>query len=165
EAGCQWSGREDSNLHSPAPEAGGLPITLRPENEMNWGERPDSNRHWEGHSLPDLPLSYAHHRDWLPVRESNPRARLVRPRSARRNGAPPVESLRTRPPALTTRRLTLRLCPPPRVVPARIWSARGDSNPDLHGLSVPRLPIAPRAEVGGHGHLSLWVDSNHHLTG
>ena len=28
---CQWSGREDSNLHVPAPEAGGLPITLRPE--------------------------------------------------------------------------------------------------------------------------------------
>ena len=27
----QWSGREDSNLHEPAPEAGGLPITLRPE--------------------------------------------------------------------------------------------------------------------------------------
>jgi hypothetical protein len=26
------------------------------------------------------------------------------------------------------------------------WSARGDSNPDLHGLSVPRLPIAPRAD-------------------
>ena len=26
-----WSGREDSNLHTPAPEAGGLPITLRPE--------------------------------------------------------------------------------------------------------------------------------------
>lgn len=29
---CQWSGREESNLHAPAPEAGGLPITLRPEN-------------------------------------------------------------------------------------------------------------------------------------
>ena len=56
----EWSGREDSNLHAPAPEAGGLPITLRPD-------RP------------------------------------------------------------------------------RVWSARGDSNPDLHGLSVPRLPIAPRA--------------------
>ncbi len=27
----QWSGREDSNLHGPAPEAGGLPITQRPE--------------------------------------------------------------------------------------------------------------------------------------
>jgi hypothetical protein len=27
------------------------------------------------------------------------------------------------------------------------WSARGDSNPDLHGLNVPRLPIAPRADV------------------
>jgi hypothetical protein len=27
------------------------------------------------------------------------------------------------------------------------WSARGDSNPDLHGLNVPRLPIAPRAGV------------------
>ena len=27
------------------------------------------------------------------------------------------------------------------------WSARGDSNPDLHGLNVPRLPIAPRAEM------------------
>src|SRR5258706_8130566 len=26
------------------------------------------------------------------------------------------------------------------------WSARGDSNPDLHGLNVPRLPIAPRAD-------------------
>ena len=26
------------------------------------------------------------------------------------------------------------------------WSARGDSNPDLHGLGVPRLPIAPRAD-------------------
>lgn len=30
------------------------------------------------------------------------------------------------------------------------WSARGDSNPDLHGLNVPRLPIAPRAD-GDHG--------------
>ena len=28
------------------------------------------------------------------------------------------------------------------------WSARGDSNPDLHGLDVPRLPIAPRADDG-----------------
>ncbi len=66
------------------------------------------------------------------------------------------------------------------------WSARGDSNPDLHGLNVPRLPIAPRAamvttggfeppldrlstcclcRIGLHGHWSLWVDSNHHLTG
>ena len=27
------------------------------------------------------------------------------------------------------------------------WSARGDSNPDLHGLNVPRLPIAPRADT------------------
>ena len=32
----------------------------------------------------------------------------------------------------------------------RSWSARGDSNPDLHGLNVPRLPIAPRA-VGPSG--------------
>jgi hypothetical protein len=32
------------------------------------------------------------------------------------------------------------------------WSARGDSNPDLHGLNVPRLPIAPRADdVGPSG--------------
>ena len=30
--------------------------------------------------------------------------------------------------------------------PRRDWSARGDSNPDLHGLNVPRLPIAPRAD-------------------
>lgn len=27
----RWSGREDSNLHAPAPEAGGLPIALRPD--------------------------------------------------------------------------------------------------------------------------------------
>ena len=33
------------------------------------------------------------------------------------------------------------------VPPRRDWSARGDSNPDLHGLNVPRLPIAPRAEM------------------
>lgn len=46
---CQWSGREDLNLHTPAPEAGGLPITLRPE---TWGDRPDSNRDQEGHDLP-----------------------------------------------------------------------------------------------------------------
>jgi hypothetical protein len=66
------------------------------------------------------------------------------------------------------------------------WSARGDSNPDLHGLNVLRLPFAPRAEmvttggfeppldrlstcclcqVGLHGHWSLWMHSNHHLTG
>src|SRR5215468_11770980 len=31
--GCHWSGREDSNLHGPAPEAGGLPITRRPDDE------------------------------------------------------------------------------------------------------------------------------------
>src|SRR4030095_11352560 len=30
-SGNEWSGREDSNLYAPAPEAGGLPITLRPE--------------------------------------------------------------------------------------------------------------------------------------
>ena len=30
----EWSGREDSNLHAPAPEAGGLPITLRPEERV-----------------------------------------------------------------------------------------------------------------------------------
>ena len=47
---CQWSGREDSNLHRPAPEAGGLPITLRPD--RRWGDRPDSNRDQEGHDLP-----------------------------------------------------------------------------------------------------------------
>jgi hypothetical protein len=36
------------------------------------------------------------------------------------------------------------------------WSARGDSNPDLHGLDVPRLPIAPRADDGGdHGRTRL----------
>jgi hypothetical protein len=29
------------------------------------------------------------------------------------------------------------------------WSARGDSNPDLHGLNVPRLPVAPRADESG----------------
>jgi hypothetical protein len=28
---CQWSGREDSNLHTPAPEAGGLPLPYDPE--------------------------------------------------------------------------------------------------------------------------------------
>ena len=33
------------------------------------------------------------------------------------------------------------------------WSARGDSNPDLHGLNVPRLPVAPRAEYGDHGRI------------
>ena len=34
------------------------------------------------------------------------------------------------------------------------WSARGDSNPDLHGLNVPRLPVAPRADNGGdHGRI------------
>ena len=34
------------------------------------------------------------------------------------------------------------------------WSARGDSNPDLHGLNVPRLPVAPRAHDGGdHGQI------------
>ena len=32
------------------------------------------------------------------------------------------------------------------VPPHWAWSARGDSNPDLHGLNVPRLPIAPRAD-------------------
>ncbi len=31
--------------------------------------------------------------------------------------------------------------------PRFVWSARGDSNPDLHGLNVLRLPVAPRAEV------------------
>lgn len=38
---------------------------------------------------------------------------------------------------------------PLRMVQRWVWSARGDSNPDLHGLNVPRLPIAPRAD-GGH---------------
>jgi hypothetical protein len=34
------------------------------------------------------------------------------------------------------------------------WSARGDSNPDPHGLNVPRLPIAPPADDGGdHGRI------------
>jgi hypothetical protein len=58
------------------------------------------------------------------------------------------------------------------------------SYPDLHGLNVPRLPIAPRADVvtmggfeppldrlstcclcqvGLHGHWSEWRDSNPHL--
>ena len=104
---------------------------------------------------------------------------------------PPVErrahpgednGTRTRTPALTTRRLSLRLCPPQdgpsggirthmnrRLRPMRSvgfeptasaisatlgeWSARGDSNPDLHGLNVPRLPIAPRADDGDHGRI------------
>src|SRR5262245_45451157 len=50
---------------------------------------------------------------------------------------------------------------PPEWFATRGWSARGDSNPDLHGLSVPRLPIAPRAD----DFWSLRVDSNHHLAG
>src|SRR5260370_29131552 len=55
---------------------------------------------------------------------------------------------------------------PRKPVPPRWeWSARGDSNPDLHGLNVPRLPIAPRADDGGDHGWSLWVDSNHHFTG
>src|SRR5262245_6248895 len=33
------------------------------------------------------------------------------------------------------------------------WSARGDSTPDLHGLSVRRLPVAPRAGDGDHGRI------------
>src|SRR4029453_8548038 len=40
--------------------------------------------------------------------------------------------------------------------------ARGDSNPDLHGLNVPRLPVAPRAD---NQRWSLWVGSNHPLPG
>ena len=68
---------------------------------------------------------------------------------------PPVErrahpgednGTRTRTPALTTRRLSLRLCPPQDGPSGGRWSARGDSNPDLHGLGVPRLPVAPRAD-------------------
>ena len=41
------------------------------------------------------------------------------------------------------------------------WSARGDSNPDLHGLNVPRLPIAPRAEDGDPGRIrtATWTGS------
>ena len=34
--------------------------------------------------------------------------------------------------------------------PRWVVSARRDSNPNLHGLSVPRLPVAPRAD-GDHG--------------
>ena len=37
------------------------------------------------------------------------------------------------------------------------WSARGDSNPDLHGLNVPRLPIAPRADDDGDSGPSGWT--------
>ncbi len=58
---------------------------------------------------------------------------------------------------------TLAAPRPPRVVTALGWSARGDSNPDLHGLNVPRLPIAPRADDDDVW--SLRVDSNHHRTG
>ncbi len=60
---------------------------------------------------------------------------------------------------------TLAAPRPLRMVPAVTlgWSARGDSNPDLHGLNVPRLPIAPRADDDSHW--SLRVDSNHHRTG
>lgn len=36
---CHWT-----ICQAPVPEAGGLPITLRPD-ELNWGERPESNRH------------------------------------------------------------------------------------------------------------------------
>ena len=38
-SGNEWSGREDSNLHAPAPEAGGLPITLRPEERVGVSDR------------------------------------------------------------------------------------------------------------------------------
>ena len=97
---------------------------------------------------------------------------------ARRHGTSRAKRSRpvTRTPALTTRRLSLRLCPPQggpsggirthmasagpgyrvwtdcvsQFRHAGVWSARGDSNPDLHGLNVPRLPIAPRAD-GDHG--------------
>ena len=56
-SGNGWSGREDSNLHTPAPEAGGLPITLRPD--RRWGDRPESNRDQEGHDLPCCPYTAA----------------------------------------------------------------------------------------------------------
>ena len=46
---------------------------------------------------------------------------------------------------------TLAAPRPLGMVPARSgWSARGDSDPDLHGLNVPRLPIAPRADDDRH---------------
>ena len=60
-SGNEWSGREDSNLHAPAPEAGGLPITLRPE-VLSWGERPESNRLERVSQTRGAPFAFAHRR-------------------------------------------------------------------------------------------------------
>jgi hypothetical protein len=134
-SGNEWSGREDSNLHAPAPEAGGLPITLRPE-ELSWGERPE-------HRLPSPtvglvagegiePPCAVCRTAVLPLNEpavgrgGGNRTRISRlmrpPRSPSLPSAAVGQQLRahpgedngtrTRTPALTTRRLSLRLCPP-----------------------------------------------------
>jgi hypothetical protein len=60
-SGNEWSGREDSNLHAPAPEAGGLPDypTTR---RMSWGERPESNRLERVSQTRGAPFAFAHHR-------------------------------------------------------------------------------------------------------
>ncbi len=49
-ASTEWSGRAESNRHAPAPEAGGLPITLRPgcdrreSNPLDGGHNPAACR-------------------------------------------------------------------------------------------------------------------------
>jgi hypothetical protein len=54
-----WSGREDSNLHIPAPEAGGLPITQRPDGLVRPpGLEPGPG----GPQSPVLPLTPQSHR-------------------------------------------------------------------------------------------------------
>jgi hypothetical protein len=95
---------------------------------------------------------------------------------------------RTRTPALTTRRLSLRLCPPqsgplfrtPGLVGSRGFeprSARSEraasancatSRNGDHGrtrTALDRLSTCCLCRIGLHGRWSLWVDSNHHLSG
>ena len=169
---AKWSGREDSNLHAPAPEAGGLPITLRPE---EWGERRESNPLERGSQPRGAPFAFAHQRagsrPWSRRRESNPHfeayetskvavpslricalvdpegiepsSRGCRPRILPLNDGP-ASSWRGQRDLNPYSRADNAASFPSTMSPSG-WSARGESNPDLHGLNVPRLPIAPRA--------------------
>jgi hypothetical protein len=106
-----------------------------------WSRRRESNPHGGAYEAPKV---------------SVPSLRSGQPILAGRTGFEPVALFADNEAA--TPAVSRPLTMVPAITPA--WSARGDSNPDLHGLSVPRLPIAPRAD--GDGHWSLRVDLNHH---
>jgi hypothetical protein len=161
----EWWGREDSNLHAPAPEAGGLPLPYDPKVGWPLGLEPRPR----GPHPRMLPLTPRPQRSaratcrwlwpgWSPVRESNPRMRLVRPLSShwtnrlwsrRRESNPHAEAYEAS--GTRTRILGLRARDPAPLNDGLVGGPGGNRTliPCLQGRSPPLERRAHPGEDGG----------------